>query len=192
MAFNTIVTRRLILRSPRIDDLADFLAYRNHPENLRFQPVEPMTEANAAAFLEGQATIDTSAGQCWMMCAVERRTGGRMVGEVGVFLSPPIQRTGNIGWAIHPDYQRQGFASEAARALLDHLFAARNLHRVTATGDPRNVASTRVMERLGMRREGSMLKSLWTKGAWQDESLYAILNEEWQSRLVKSSGDHFD
>jgi len=94
MAFNTIVTRRLILRLPRIDDLADFLAYRNHPENLRFQPVEPMAEANAAAWLAGQATIDTSAGQCWMMCAVERRTDGRMVGEAGVFLSPPIERTG--------------------------------------------------------------------------------------------------
>ena len=57
------------------------------------------------------------------------------------------------------------------------------MHRVTATGDPRNVASTRVMERLGMRREGSMLKSLWTKGVWQDESLYAILGEEWHSHI---------
>jgi RimJ/RimL family protein N-acetyltransferase len=136
------------------------LPYSVHPENLRFQPVEPMTEANAAAFLARQATIDTSAGQCWMMCAVERRTDGRMVGEVGVYLSPAIERTGNIGWAIHPDYQGQGLASEAARALLDHLFVERNLHRVTATGNPRNVASTRVMERLGMRREGSMLKSV--------------------------------
>lgn len=183
MALNTIITKRLILRSPRIDDLAAFLAYRNHPENVRFQPVEPMTEIDAAAFLAGQATIDTSAGQCWMMCAIERRTDGRMVGEVGVYLSPAIERTGNIGWAIHSDYQGQGFASEAARALLDHLFVERNLHRVTANGDPRNVASTRVMKRLGMRREGSMLKSLWTKGAWQNESLYAILGEEWHSRI---------
>jgi len=175
MPFKTVITPRLIVRAPRPDDLADFLAYRNDPENLRFQAVEPTTEANAIAFLQRQAALDIGAGACWMMCALELPGSGRMIGEVGIYLAPVKERAGNIGWSIHRDFQGQGFAGEGAGALLDFAFAACNLHRVTANSDPRNVASIRVMERLGMRQ------SQCIGGAWQDEHLYAILREEWRS-----------
>jgi len=179
MPFDTVRTQRLLLRPPTPGDLADFLAYRNHPDSLRLQPVEAMAEHEAADFLRRQANLDLDAGPCWMMCALEAE-GGRMIGEVGMYFAPAAHSVGNIGWSIHPDFQGKGYAGEAARALLDFAFVKRGLHRVTANGDPRNLASTRLMERLGMRREGTMLKSQFIKGAWQDEVLYAILREEWR------------
>lgn len=180
MPFETVETERLILRAPRDSDLAAFLAYRNHPDNCRYQGLVPTDEARAAAFLRAQAMLDLDAGQCWMMCALERRADGRMIGEAGIYIGSAAQRSGDLGWSIHPDFQGQGYATEAARALLAYAFDTRGLHRVTANGDARNAASTRVMERLGMRREGVFLQSRFADGAWRDEVLYALLREEWR------------
>ncbi|MET0211160.1 MAG: GNAT family protein [Burkholderiaceae bacterium] len=179
MPFEAVDTERLILRAPREADLAAFLAYRNHPANCRYQGLEATDAARAAAFLRAQATLDLAAGDCWMMCALERRADGRMIGEVGMYIGG-AQSSGDIGWSIHPDFQGHGYATEAARALLDYAFGTRGLHRVTANGDARNGASTRVMERLGMRREGFFLQSRLADGAWQDEVRYALLREEWR------------
>jgi RimJ/RimL family protein N-acetyltransferase len=78
--------------------------------------------------------------------------------------------------------QGQGFATEALTCLLDYLFQQKRLHRVVADTDSQNVPSWTLLERLGMRREGHLRQSLWFKGQWADEYLYAILAEEW---LVK-------
>jgi len=68
---------------------------------------------------------------------------------------------------------------EAARAVLDTAFREVGLHRVWATCDPRNRASYRVMEKLGVRREAHFRQDVMEKGEWRDSYLYAILREEW-------------
>ncbi|MFN2185279.1 MAG: GNAT family N-acetyltransferase, partial [Anaerolineae bacterium] len=69
-----------------------------------------------------------------------------------------------------------------ARAVLDLAFGKLGLHRVIATCDPRNDASRRVMEKLGMRREGHFVKGVQIHGEWADEYFYAILAEEWTAQ----------
>jgi len=66
------------------------------------------------------------------------------------------------------------------RALLDFLFSEYGLHRITAVCDALNVPSARLLERIGMRREGQFLENVWFKGAWGDEYSYAILEREWR------------
>lgn len=105
-----------------------------------------------------------------------------MIGEVGVFLAPREQSKGDIGWIIHPQYQRQGYAAEAAPVVLAHGFKALHLHRITSGCDTRNTASYRIMERLGMRREGHLRQSRCAEGEWSDEYLYALLQSEWLTR----------
>lgn len=72
-----------------------------------------------------------------------------------------------MGWAIHPEHHRKGFGEEAVRLLLEYLFKERGLRRVTAACDARNVASRRLMERLGMRLEGEFLQSKRIGGEWR-------------------------
>jgi RimJ/RimL family protein N-acetyltransferase len=67
----------------------------------------------------------------------------------------------------------------AASSLLGYLFERRRKHRVTACRGARNAASARVLERLGMRREGHLRESTWAKGEWTDDLLYAVLDREW-------------
>ncbi|MEI2692944.1 MAG: GNAT family protein [Anaerolineae bacterium] len=83
-----------------------------------------------------------------------------------------------IGFTFSRLYQKQGYATEAVRRLLDYLFVDLRLHRVTATCDVGNVASFRLLERVGMRREAHQIENIWFKGAWGSEYVYAMLHRE--------------
>ena len=90
--------------------------------------------------------------------------------------------SGEIGFIFHPDHQGHGYATEAARALIAHAFEHYDLHRVSGRLEPRNGASARVLEKLGMRREGLLIENEWVKGEWQSEAIYALLAREWAER----------
>ena len=93
-----------------------------------------------------------------------------------------MQQRGEIGYILNPAYQGQGLATEVAGTLLRLGFEGLGLHRIVARCDARNVASARVMERVGMRREAHLVHNEFLKGEWTDELIYAILREEWQAR----------
>jgi RimJ/RimL family protein N-acetyltransferase len=172
-------TQRLTLRRPRIADLQAFLAYRNAPENLRLQPIAPMSEADALRFLAGQAALDSEADNCWIMFAIERLEDGCMIGEVGMYIEAAAQGAADIGWSLQRDYWGQGYAAEAAQRLLAYAFDERGLTRLTASMSAHNAASVRLCERLGMRRESVALQAQQVAGESHDVYQYA-LEADWK------------
>ena len=96
-------------------------------------------------------------------------------------------REWEVGWAMHPDEWGQGYATEAAGRIIDWAFRECNVHRVVAFCHACNAASVRVMENLGMQRDGVLRETRWLNGAWWDEYVYAILEIEW-SKTKKHSG----
>ena len=179
-----VTTQRLIIRRLAEADLADFLAYQTHPEVLRYMPLEPMSEERATQFIAKQATAEIGGQGGYQAFALYHTGDARVIGEVGIYFHPEPESKGDIGWSLHPDYQGHGYATEAARVLLEYGFAQRSLRRITSVCDTRNPASFRLMERLGMRREGHLLQSHLTRGVWHDEYLYALLRDDW---LVQQS-----
>ena len=89
---------------------------------------------------------------------------------------------------VAPSHQRRGFATEAVTALLDHLFGRLQKHRVLASVDPRNLPSVALFQRVGMRREAHFRQSVWFKGAWADDLVFALLQSEWMGRVVRPKG----
>lgn len=87
-------------------------------------------------------------------------------------------RTAEIGWVGDPAFAGQGFVTEAAAGLLEHMFTAASAHRVEAHLDPRNGASARIAERLGMTREAHLRDSVWMHGEWCDTLIYGKLASE--------------
>jgi RimJ/RimL family protein N-acetyltransferase len=83
---------------------------------------------------------------------------------------------------INPRHAGQGFATEAAAAMLVLAFDGLGLHRVTARIDARNGASAAVLRKLGMRQEAVLVENEWFKGEWSDEIDFAILDREWRAR----------
>ncbi len=160
-------------------DLADFLAYQRRPETLRYTPNEPLAEERARNFLARQAAVEMGDEGGYIAFAVHHKSDDKIIGEISLNVLPKARSRGEIGWSLHPDYWRQGYATEAARVCLAYGFEDLNLHRVTTFCDARNQASYRLMERLGMRREGLFRRSGFTEGAWRDEFFYALLRDEW-------------
>jgi RimJ/RimL family protein N-acetyltransferase len=178
-----VVTQRLIIRRLAETDLLDFIACRTHPEVLPCMLDEPpITEENAQRFLAHQAVLEIGDERGSITFAIHHIDDAKMIGEVNIHLFPKQQSHGEIGWLLHPDYQGRGYATEAAQVLLTYGFAHRKLHRITSMCDTRNTASIRLMERLGMRREGHLKQSNFMQGAWQDEYIYALLSDEWLLR----------
>ena len=104
---------------------------------------------------------------------------GELVGTVNVAVGE--HRQGEIGFMLHPDHQGHGYATEAAEAIVELTFGTYGLHRVCASVEPRNTASVRVLERLGMRKEAHLIETGLVKGEGSSEAVYAILAREWRA-----------
>jgi RimJ/RimL family protein N-acetyltransferase len=176
---------RLILRNFRADDVDAFVAYRNHPEVARYQSWESCSEEEASRLVEKQHGRQPAAGE-WFQIAIALGGNDALVGDCGLKLHEDAPRA-TIGITLARPHQGRGFAHEALMCLFDRLFGKAGIERVLADTDPENVSAWRLLERLGMRREEHRRGSLWFKGRWADEYLYAILREEWL-RMREASG----
>lgn len=178
-------TARLVLRPYEPSDLAFITDLMGREDVCRYLPWPPMRPDQARAKLE-QRLAQTGVApehEAMVPAAVEAATG-RVVGEFMLRARSSEPGNGEIGWSVHPEFQGRGFATEGARELLRVGFEDLGLHRIRAGADPRNVASIRVMERLGMRREAHLVQSEHIKGEWVDEVIYAILESEWRASLA--------
>ncbi len=88
-------------------------------------------------------------------------------------------REWEIGWAVHPDDWGKGYATEAAWRVMDWAFEELKIHRIVAFCHADNVASVRVMQKLGMHQDGRLRETRWLGGRWWDEYVYSILEREW-------------
>lgn len=179
-------TERLVLRPFRYGDESDVLAYRSRPDVVRYMPPEPLQQAEATAFISDRLeATKIAADHDRMSLAVER--DGRVIGDVLIRAGQLSDRQAEVGWALNPGYHGRGLATEAGRELLAFAFADLGMHRVWAQLDPRNEASARVCERLGMRLEAHLRQNIWFKGEWADTAIYAILAAEWRSAAPAGS-----
>ena len=179
-AFTALSTERLVLRRFLPEDLDAFVAYRSDPRIARYQNWEvPYRPSQARQFLqELRATHPDTPGE-WFQFAVALRATDRLIGDCAAHVRADDPRQAEVGFTLAPEHQGQGHATEAVRRLLHYLLVERGKHRVSATCDDRNTRSAAVLERVGMRREGHLLESTWSKGEWTSDLLYAVLRREW-------------
>ncbi len=173
-------TPRLFLRPFQETDLDAFVAYRSDPDVARFQSwTTPYTLDQAKAFLKEMELAQAGTPGTWYQLAVERQSEPGIIGDCAFQVFADDERQAQIGFTFSRPFQKQGYATEAVRCLLDYLLGELHLHRVSATCDVENVASFRLLERVGMRREAQLVENIWFKGAWGSEYTYALLSREW-------------
>ncbi|MGW1374051.1 GNAT family N-acetyltransferase [Streptomyces sp. NPDC002446] len=177
-----IRTARLDLRPVTHDDFPAVHAYQQRPEVCRYLYWGPLDEAGSRASVATKAARTTlrESGDVLQLAVVVRETG-TLVGDVTFVWKSREHRQGGIGYVFNPDHSGRGYATEASRALLKLGFEELGLHRIQAELDGRNTASARLLERLGMRREGHLRENEFLDGTWTDEVVYAMLAREWQA-----------
>jgi ribosomal-protein-alanine N-acetyltransferase len=171
-----IVTTRLRLRPWTLADVDDVFAYAQDPEwsrFLRLLPV-PYTRPDAERFLARQLLLNPLEHVAWAL-----ELGGRAIGGIDLRFNF-ANALAEIGYSLARSHWKRGLCTEAARAVIDTTFAAYDdLNRIHARADNRNARSQRVMEKLGMSREGVLRMSRVERGEALDEVWYAILRPEW-------------
>jgi RimJ/RimL family protein N-acetyltransferase len=177
-------TARLQLRPFSPGDLEELYAFQSLPEVARFLYWEARDLEQVRQVLDakmGQTALEDE-GQVLALGVVLRETGV-VVGEVSLQWLSRRHRQGEIGFVFHPGYQGRGLATEAAEVVLGLGFDGLGLHRVIGRCDALNLPSARLMERLGMRQEAHFVHNEIFKGAWGDELVYAMLEDEWRARV---------
>jgi RimJ/RimL family protein N-acetyltransferase len=175
-------TARLTLRRFRKEDAEEILALYGNPDVVRYLYGEPLDRPGLPEALERRLRppMLSAAGDV-LELAAELRTTGQFVGAMTFFHRGDEHQRGEIGYTISPAFAGRGLAQEGAAALLGIGFDLLGLHRVEGQCDARNLASARVMERVGMRREAHLRDHEFVKGEWTDTVIYSMLAAEWGS-----------
>jgi RimJ/RimL family protein N-acetyltransferase len=111
---------------------------------------------------------------------IEKKDGTK-IGNVVHFLTGSLLE---IGYELVPNERGKGYCTEAVKIIVDYLFLSKDLPRIQAQTDPRNVASQKVLEKAGFTKEGTLRKSYLVRGEWTDSLIYSILREEWKEPKI--------
>jgi RimJ/RimL family protein N-acetyltransferase len=174
-------TERLLLRPWVERDFEAFFELQRDEEVARWQYNEPRDAAESRRVFDYRLMSYEMGGNfAWIACAVVAED--EVVGDLTLNVRSEEHRGGELGFIVHPRHQGKGYATEAARALLAWAFEEVGFHRIYARHEPRNVASGRVLEKLGLRKEAHFVENEWVKGEWQSDVVYAMLDREWVTR----------
>lgn len=177
-----VETERLILRRFRKGDAADLFAYLRAPTATCFLSETLADLAAAEAEVQKRARNPGSLAICL-------KESGQVIGDLfggEAAEEDEDSQTTSVGWHLNPQFVGRGYAFEAARALLDHLFTERGFRRIYAYVEDHNIPSQRLCEKLGMRREGVFIEFVsFTNDddgnpIYENTMQYAILRREWK------------
>jgi len=176
MIIPVIETERLLLRPYTEDDIPELVPLVGAREvaAVTLRIAHPYTEQHAKDFI---AKTRTDNG---IRVAIILASTGRMCGGVGLKPETAHQRA-ELGYWIGVPYWGSGYATEAAKAMVQYGFETLSLHRIAATHAKQNAASGRILMKLGMRHEGCLRQHICKWDEFVDLECYGILRQEWQS-----------
>ena len=173
-----IETPQLLIRQFIAADLQDLYDYLSLPEIYCFEPGVPLTLEETRALLAERI-------QGTEFFAVVLKENQKMIGHLFFARVEPAEwNTFELGYIFNPGFQGRGYASEAAAALVDDAFRRLGAHRILARCDPENVASWRLLERLGFAREGHFKSNHFFRRdadgnpLWKDAFEYSLLEKD--------------
>ena len=177
----TLETERLILRLFELSDAADVQRLAGDWEiaDTTLNIPHPYKDGMAEEWIATHVPQFEAGKQ--VVFAVTLRQTGDLIGAIGLTISQRFQRA-EIGYWVGRPYWNQGYCTEAGHAVIGHAFTDLNLHRVHAFHLARNPASGRVMQKLGMTREGLARQHVRRWDVYEDLVLYGILRSEWEGR----------
>jgi RimJ/RimL family protein N-acetyltransferase len=173
-------TPRLCLRDFLPIDLQAIHAYASDPAVTRFMFYGPRDDADSTAYLQRMLQTQVERPRRTWELAVIRRADHRLIGACDVTLDH--EREGDLGYIFAREVWGQGYASEAAHAMVNAGFAQLQFGRILATCAVEHGASARVLEKSGLQRRTVLRRYKKAKGRWWDVWLYDLTRADWQSQ----------
>ncbi|WP_237287817.1 GNAT family N-acetyltransferase [Streptomyces malaysiensis] len=169
------------LRKLALNDWQAVHSWASLEEACRYQPWGPNTEDQTRAFVQ-------TAVEAWSQAHQQRfvyiaRFEDELVGMGELHIRSRRHRRGEIAYIVHPRAWGRGVGTAIGQELLSRGFGELGLHRIYATCDPRNLASSRLLGKLGMTYEGRHRHTALIRDGWRDSEMFSILEAEWRPSL---------
>lgn len=171
-------TKRLIIRPITLGDKNEIFEYRSDAETNKYQGWIPKTIGDVETFIGKIAKQINEPGTWFQYVIIEKETQ-KIVGDLGIHFFDSENKQVEIGCTLNKDFQNKGYATESLKRVIDYLFKELNKHRIITSIDPDNKNSTRLVERIGFRKEAHFVESLLMNGKWVDDLIYALIEKDW-------------
>jgi ribosomal-protein-alanine N-acetyltransferase len=161
---------------------ADYPAFRDMDSRVEMHTFErvPPSEIETRETLENAIINQEDVSRTTYKLAIIIPPGNSVRGLIKLTREWEAIRQWEVSWAVHPLEWGNGYATEAAWYAMDWAFRELMAHRIVAYCHTDNLASVRVMEKLGMHREGRLRETRWLNTQWCDEYIYSVLEKEWK------------
>jgi RimJ/RimL family protein N-acetyltransferase len=161
------------------DDLPLFVEWVNKPEIFgKYNTLHQMSRTEVEKIVENPSDFQ--------LFFVEKKDGGK-IGFIAHFhvlhLGTGTKQT-EIGYSLVPNERGKGYCSEAIQIMVDYLFLSKEIMRIQAQTDQRNLASQKVLEKAGFKKEGTLRRNFFMWGEWTDDYIYSIIREEWKEPKI--------
>lgn len=172
-------TKRLNIRELNLTDIHNVHQLHSLPETDEFNTLGipetiQVTEKIVLEWLNAQNQQPRNL----YVFGIDLKDGDKFIGLIAINLGKENYRTAEVWFKIHKDFWRNGYTTEALTKLLDFGFNQLHLHRIEAGCAVENIASGKVLEKVGMIREGMKRKKLPIRGEWKDNYFYGILDDD--------------
>lgn len=171
-------TERLYLREFQIDDFAAVHEYGSLPDFSQYELWGPNTEPHSMQFIEEAIAKSLQVPRLEYEMAIILKDTDELIGGAHISLASEKSAIAEIGYAVNPRFQKQGYATEVSRALIKYGFEHFNLRVIYATCDTRNIASYKVLEKCNMQRVGTLVGNRKIRGGIYDSYRYEICRKK--------------
>lgn len=173
------INDQLRIRRFTPEDLEAVHAYASQPIVSQYQSWGPNSESDSKQFIHDALESELESPRRRYVFAVTF-PDDHVIGAGELVITDTEHKTAEIGYILSPDEWGNGYATFIANFLLEFGFEKLELHRITATCDPRNAASERVLQKVGMTKEGQLRETVYLEDHWRDSLIYGMLDWEWQ------------
>ncbi|MBL7828314.1 MAG: GNAT family N-acetyltransferase [Saprospiraceae bacterium] len=175
--FPVLKTERLILREMVESDAEALLFLRTDPVVMKYLDRPKMESIEKAREFIGMVgnNFTQNEGINW---AISIGDDPAMIGNICIWRIDKPHYRGEIGYAMHPAFHGQGIMQEAMRVVLNYGFNEMGLHSIEANVNPENLASIRLLERHGFRREAYFRENYYFEGTFMDSAIYSLIGRE--------------
>ena len=178
-------TDRLYIRDFKPDDFDEFHKLVQNSDIYKYMPWGPNSEEDTKNFIQMSIEQGSKEPRKSFDVPIILKETHLIVGCIGIRVSSSLHKKADIGYWIKRDLWGQGFAKEAALGLLSFGFQKLKMNKIYATADPNNPASIRVLEKIGMVKEGYLKEDMYIQGKYRDSVLMAILKKEFSRQIHK-------
>lgn len=177
---------RLLLRPVNSNDKDEIFNYRSDREANKYQGWIPKTPGDVDSFITTIAKQINEPGTWFQFSIIEKKTN-LLIGDLGVHFWDKENKQVEIGCTLNRRFQKNGYATESVRLIIDYLFTELKKHRIIASVDPQNLNSIRLVERIGFRKEAHFVESLFVNGEWVDDLIYSLIEKDWNLLTTKNN-----